>query len=224
MSDARTVIVLIHGLWMHGVVFAIHRRRLQRHGYRTHTFSYPSVRGDLEDVAAALTRQIDALDAERVFLVGHSLGGLVLLTMLARRHSSRIRRVVLLGSPCQDSYCARKILRIPLLGRIIGRPLRQWLEKPLPDPQGMPEIGVIAGNRPLGFGGLLFGLQKPHDGMVAVSETHWPWATDRITLRITHMQMLASAECLDKTVRFLETGAFVADSRVEDGQGDLLPR
>lgn len=222
MADPRTAIVLIHGLWMHGVVFAIHRRRLQRQGYRTHTFSYPSVRGDLEDIADALARQIDALDAERVFLVGHSLGGLVVLTMLARHRSPCIHRAVLLGSPCRDSYCARRMLRAPLLGRIVGRPLRQWLSRPQPDPRGMPEIGIIAGDRPLGMGGLLFGLQKPHDGMVAVSETHWPWASDRVTLPVTHMQMLMSGECLRNTVSFLETGRFDARPRAEDGHGGAL--
>lgn len=209
---------------MHGIVFAIQRRRLQRQGYQTHTFSYPSVCGDLEEIADALARQISTLGVERVFLVGHSLGGLVLLTMLARHRAVHVHRAVLLGSPCRDSYTARKIVRIPLFGRIIGRPLRQWLERPLPDPQGMPEIGVIAGNRPLGIGGPLLGLQKPHDGLVAVSETYWPWSADSVTLRVAHMQMLTSSECLHQAVHFLETGAFEAHPRVEDGQGEALER
>jgi len=206
-------------MWTPAIVFEIQRRRLRRLGYRTHSFSYPSVRGDLDDVADALARRIDALDAERVFLVGHSLGGLVLLTMLARHRSERVRRAVLLGSPCRDSHCARRMLRHPQFGGLIGRPLRQWLERPLPDPVGMPEVGVVAGNRPIGIAGKLFKLPLPNDGVVTVSETRWPWATDTITLRLTHMQMLTSAECLRKTVRFLETGAFVADRHVESGQG-----
>lgn len=217
--DAGAHIILIHGLCMHGVVFALQRRRLQRLGYKTHTFSYPSVRGDLVQIADQLASRVASLDAERVFLVGHSLGGLVVLTMLARRHLSRVRRVVLLGPPCCDSHCARVVLRVPLLGRVIGRPLRQWLERPLPDPRGMPDVGVIAGDRPLGVGRLL-GLPKPHDGMVAVKETHWPWATDRITLRVTHMQMLISAECLAQTVRFLESGAFDAHGTRNTPAGD----
>lgn len=219
MAEARTSIVLIHGLWTPAIVFEIQRRRLQRLGYRTHRFSYQSVRGDLDDVADALASQIDALDAERVFLVGHSLGGLVLLTMLGRHHSARVHRAVLLGSPCRDSHCARRILLHPQFGGLVGRPLRQWLERPLPDPAGMPEVGVIAGDRPIGIAGALFNLPLPNDGVVTVSETRWPWATDMITLRLTHMQMLTSAECLQQTVCFLETGAFVADPQVEDGQG-----
>ncbi|KPK13684.1 MAG: acetyltransferase/hydrolase, partial [Betaproteobacteria bacterium SG8_41] len=35
-------VVLVHGLWVHGLVMELMRRRVARAGYRAHAYSYPS--------------------------------------------------------------------------------------------------------------------------------------------------------------------------------------
>ena len=113
-----------------GLAFGLQRRRLLERGFDARSFSYPSVSGRLADNARALADFVATIEAPVIHLVGHSLGGLVILCMLARHPDPRIRRVVLLGSPCGGSHCARVLQRVPLLRAIVGRSLRDWQDRP----------------------------------------------------------------------------------------------
>lgn len=208
MSAPRPEILFVHGLWMHGCVFTLHRRRLREMGWRSHAYSYPSLRGSLAGAADGLAAFIAELDGRPLHLVGHSLGGCVVLDMLARHHPQGIGRIVLLGSPTRGSYAAQQILRVPVLRDALGRVLPQWLARPMPEVDPALDIGVIAGNRPIGLGRIVPGMEKPNDGMVTVSETRWPGARDHIVLPVTHMQMLWSRACLAQALRFADAGAF----------------
>src|SRR5262245_61794524 len=106
--SCRTVVV-VHGLWMTGAVFALLRLRLARFGYRVAAFSYPSTRLTLDEIASRLARFVAVLGAARVDLVGHSLGGLAVLHMLAAEFQAPAGRVVLLGAPVAGSRAAARI-------------------------------------------------------------------------------------------------------------------
>lgn len=208
MSNTMPDIVFVHGLWMHGRVFALHRHRLRHMGRVSHAWSYPSLRGALDEAADGLAARLDALAPRPLHLIGHSLGGLVVLTMLARHCPAAVQRVVLLGSPICGSGSARVILGLPLLRHALGRALPQWLARPMPNVDPAYPIGVIAGDRPIGLGRLVPGMEKPNDGMVSVAETRWVGARDHIVLPVTHMQMLWSAACLRQALHFLDHGCF----------------
>lgn len=205
MPDA---VILVHGLWMHGLAFALVRRRLARCGYTVAAFSYPTVRGTLADNAGALARFLARFDAPRIHLVGHSLGGLVVLRLLASHADARLGRVVLMGAPYGGSHCAAVLRRIPLLGRLLGRSIPDWLDAPRPALPPTVEVGVLAGDRSLGLGRVIPGLAKPNDGVVAVAETRLPTARDFIVLPVAHSQMLVSRRCSDAVNNFLRTGNF----------------
>jgi len=206
--SSRDAVVLVHGLWMHGLVFALQRRRLARLGYRAQSFSFPSVRGTLADNARRLAEFVAAIDAPVVHLVGHSLGGLVILSMLANRPDEHIGRIVLLGSPCGGSHCARVLLGIPFLRPLVGRSLREWLERPCLPPPPEIEIGVLAGDSGFGLGRLIPGLARPNDGVVSLDETRLDTARDSIVLPIGHSKMLVSPACLAQIVAFVRSGSF----------------
>lgn len=208
MSAPAETVVLVHGLWMHGIVFALMRRRLARAGFRTLTWSYPSVRRHLKANADALARFLAGLDAERLHLVGHSLGGLVILTSLARHPDPRVRRVVLIGSPCSGSHSARDLLHVPGVALLVGKSVRDWLScAPLPDLAGV-DIGVIAGTRGIGIPGALVGLAAPNDGVVTVAETRLEQACDTVELPLNHTEMLFSRVAAKHVAGFLRDGRF----------------
>ena len=77
-------VVLVHGLWVHGIVMELMRRRVARCGYRALAYSYPSMRLTLAENAERLARFSRGLAAPRLHFVGHSLGGLIVLRMLER--------------------------------------------------------------------------------------------------------------------------------------------
>lgn len=205
--SSRATVVLVHGLWMHGIVFALHRRWFEAAGYRVETFSYPSVRRGLADNARALARCVAAIGGEPIHLVGHSQGGLVILAMLAQGRDARIGRVVLLGTPVAGSHCARVLRKIPLLRWITGRVLGQWMAAPGVIPEGV-EVGMLAGTRSFGAGVIFPGLGRPNDGVVSVAETRIEGLRDHIALRLGHSAMLVSRACHRAVRSFLETGRF----------------
>lgn len=208
MNSGGEMVILVHGLWLHGVVFAWYRRRLAARGFASCAFSYPSVRRGLGENARDLAGFVAAQSARRIHLVGHSLGGLVVLAMLAERADPRLGRVVLLGSPVSGSHCAAGLRRWPGGAVMLGRSMRDWLAAPLPSlPVGI-EIGVLAGSRSLGLGRVIRGLSKPNDGVVAVAETRLATGKDSVVLPVAHSQMLFSKTCVDQVVSFLNTGNF----------------
>ncbi len=202
-------VVLVHGLWLDTYAFLAHRRWLKQSGFAPRTFSYPSVRNGLDANSMALARYIRALEAPAIDVVAHSLGGLVVLNMLALSPDARIWRVVLMGSPCRGSHCAAVLMRTPGLSAIVGASLKDAALRTRWDfPTGV-EIGVLAGNRSVGLGRVVPGLPLPNDGTVAVAETCLAGSRDEIVLPVTHSQMLLSRACSRQIVGFLNSGHFL---------------
>ncbi len=221
---AETVI-LVHGLWTPAAVFALHDRWLRCRGYRTLRFGYPSVRGTLSQNAQRLRRFIatqcvpgGAADIPAgIHLVGHSLGGLVILEMLRQGADPRLRRVVLLGTPSLDSHCARRLAARAGMSMLLGRSIGEWLARAPDTAAAAPvnmSIGVLAGTRSVGLGRVVPGLPRPNDGVVTLAETRLPGAADFIALPVAHSEMLASPRCAAQIAAFLETGRFIHGRQV----------
>ncbi|MEK6594031.1 MAG: alpha/beta hydrolase [Pseudomonadota bacterium] len=211
MSQQETV-VLVHGLWVHGVLMTLMRRRIARGGYHVQSYSYPSMRLTLSANAARLARFCRGLSAQRLHFVGHSMGGLVILKMLEGAADLNIGRIVLAGTPFSDSYAARRMARLPGGRAALGRGMPEWLGSARPDDLGRCEIGVIAGSLGVGLGRLIApDLPRPNDGVVTVAETRVPAAHDHIVLRVSHTAMLFSPAVARQARAFLKHGAFVRE-------------
>lgn len=202
-------VVVVHGLWMPGSELCLLRRRLRHAGFAPTQFRYRSVRDGLEASAARLAGLLDAVPGETVHLVGHSLGGLVMLKLIERHGADRIGRLVCLGSPLTGSAAGRHLARLPGGSRLLGRAMAQALaEAPGRRWDGRRELGIVAGDRGFGLGRLLGPLAVPHDGTVAVEETRLPGAAGHVVLPVTHFSMLWSRAVADQVVAFLRTGRF----------------
>ena len=216
-EDAATTVILVHGLWTPAAIFMAHGHWLRRRGYRTLRFAYPSMRATLAQNALALRDVIATSDATDIHLVGHSLGGLVILDALRQAPDPRLHRVVLLGTPCLDSHCARQLAKLAGISVLLGSSLGEWLSR-APNAAVAPlaaiEVGVLAGTRSVGLGRLIGGLPRPNDGVVALAETRLPGATDFIALPVAHAEMLISRPCFRQIAAFVETGHFLHHQQV----------
>lgn len=204
-------VVLVHGLWMHGLIMLPLQWLLSRQGFVVRRFSYRSLRHGLRRNAAALARFADALPGGRVHVVGHSLGGLVALSALSLRGTGGGCRTVLMGAPVGGSHCASFLLRQPLLRAVVGRSLGDWLAQAPTAPPAGAEVGVLAGRASWGLGRLIPGLPAPNDGVVSLAETILPTAQDAVCLPVSHSQMLFSPACARQIGAFLRTGSFIHD-------------
>lgn len=201
--------MLVHGLWMPGIVMSALAARLARAGYRCHVFHYPSHRRPLaanaERLAGFARRRLGGRPAH---YVGHSLGGLVVMEALRSHADLAAGSVVLLGTPAQGC----------LAGRVLGeRGLGRWLlgaSEPLwsasrPARWTRPEpLGVIAGTVPFGLARGVVRLPGANDGVVRVEETAVEGMRERAVVPVAHSAMIVSRRVAALVAAFLEHGRF----------------
>ena len=201
-------VVLVHGLWMNAWSMLPLHVHLARGGFRVARFGYASVKRSPSHNAERLARFIEALPDELIHLVGHSMGGVMILQLLKKRADPRIGRVVLLGSPVAGSSAGRD-LSSSVGGRwMLGHSLPLWAEGVMPEAPVGVEVGVIAGDVPFGLGRMFLGLEKPNDGVVMVEETRMNGAADTLVMRVNHSGMILSASVAQQVCSFLKEGKF----------------
>jgi hypothetical protein len=208
-----TVIVYVHGLWLTGIEGGILRKRLAKNlGAETRAFSYPSVNLSMAANARALARFLGEMRADTLHLVGHSLGGLVILKLFEGGDWPNLPpgRIVLLGSPLNGSRAARNLGRLPLGRKILGRGVDEELLSPRERRwQGQRELGVIAGSLGVGLGRLVGVGGAPSDGTILVDETRLPGIQEHLVLKVSHTGLPFSPTVARQTGAFLSSGNFV---------------
>jgi pimeloyl-ACP methyl ester carboxylesterase len=201
-------VVLLHGLWMPRASMQWHARQLRRAGHAPQIFSYATVAGGAEAAVPALVQAL----REPCDIVAHSLGGLVAVHALEQHPELPVRRVVCLGSPLCGSAAASGMARLPLGARTLGRsaPLLRQGCRPWTGPA---ELGMVAGDAPIGLGQVFGRFSGRSDGTVAVAETRLPGLADHIVLPTSHTGLLLSARVARQVAHFLAHGRFAHEVR-----------
>jgi len=194
---------------MTGLEATLYRQRLAKQGFAVRQFHYRSMTAIADAVLDELATLVRSLPPP-VHLIGHSLGGLLVLKLARRDPTLPLGRLVLLGSPVNGSRSARAFAAIPAASLMFGDLASgELLAGPAPRWQAPPEVGVIAGTHSLGLGRFISHLPEPNDGAVALDETELEGATDRLVLRVSHTGLLVSRAVAAASVSFLRSGRFV---------------
>jgi pimeloyl-ACP methyl ester carboxylesterase len=201
-------VLLLHGAWMNRWVMAYLAFVLQREGFAVQTLSYRTMRGTLAEHLARVAERIAALEAPRLHLVGHSLGGVIALRYLQRGADRRVRRAVLLGSPVAGCRAAADLAQSAGGELLLGASLGVWRDPVDVSVDPRFEVGAIAGTVAFGLGRMVTRLPKPNDGVVCLDETRFPALRDHLTLPVGHTLMLVSSHVALQTAAFLKTGGF----------------
>jgi pimeloyl-ACP methyl ester carboxylesterase len=213
------LLVYVHGLWLNGWEATWLCHRLSKHlGCATRLFHYPSVTADLAANARALAEFLAKTRTDTLHLVGHSLGGLIILEFFERLPEGALLqnglplapgRIVLLASPVGGSRAAQRLAQHPFGNAIMGATATQALLEPRARHwSGGRDLGLIAGDLSLGMGKLVAEIDAPNDGTVLVEETCLAGAKEHVTLHVSHSGMMLSAAVALKTAAFLQSGSF----------------
>ena len=208
MTAMQETVVLVHGVLMTGRVMAVLARRLKGCGYRTALFDYPTRRCSIRENAQSLVRYVEGLGTGRVHLVGHSMGGMLILYALQANPGIPPGRVVVMGTPVRGSGVAKRLCRFGPGRWLLGASAEEGLLDAVPEWTYGREIGVIAGAMPVGFGMALGGLDGRHDGTVGVAETCFERATDTLVVNASHTSLVLSGKVADQACNFLRHGRF----------------
>jgi len=211
-QPVREAVILAHGLWVGGWAMQGLRLQLSRRGYAAHAFDYRSMAHGLDEHACLLAARVAELPQPAIHLVGHSLGGLVILRYLRIHGEQRIGRIVLLATPARACMAGLRLENMSAAERLLGASREIWRSLP-DDYRPRCEVGVIAGSRPWGLGRLFMRLPGTNDGVVRLEETEVAGMRDRVVLPVSHSGMLVSARVAREVAAFLGNGAFTHDGR-----------
>lgn len=107
----RTPVLLVHGYGCNRGTWGRMARALRRAGWPVATVNLEPARGSIDQFAAQLAKRIDQVlletGADKVILLGHSMGGLVARQYVARFGDTAVRAIICLGSPHHGTRIAR---------------------------------------------------------------------------------------------------------------------
>ncbi len=226
----KPLVFLVHGFMRTGASMVPMSLGLRREGHQTHVVTQVNLHRDIPALADMLRERVDKARREAAnpqgelpdaHFVTHSMGGIVVRSMLNRHEIAGHNRVVMLAPPNQGSrvaaYWYDSVLRFPW-GRF--DPLR----KLLPGTRGQcanagdpdAEFGVIAGVHP----------GRTDDGKVFVEEARWSHARDFLVVPFGHTFIMARPRVITQTSAFLRNGAFEPAAhgerlhQTQNGRGD----
>lgn len=208
MESKAMKIIILHGLYMHGLVMQPLSLRLKKLGYQTQTLTYNTVNIDEEKVFQSIDKALSTTTGN--VLVGHSLGGLMIKHYLASRRPAlqQISHVVAIGSPLKGASIVTKIQELGL-GAMLGNSPKHGLNMH-EDIWDFPQkLGSIAGTIPLGARPfLLMDTQTMSDGTVTVEETKISGMTDQVLTKNSHTSMIYSRYIPDQIDHFIQHSHF----------------
>lgn len=206
---SKQTIVLLHGLYMNGLSMKILESKFKKEGFKVINFEYNTVMFNKDETLKDLHNKIEQIDSD-VYLVGHSMGGLISRMYKTEFNSKNVKKIVTLGTPHGGSHIA-KFISDTKLKLFLGNAGDSGIIKKLPEWEKQCDMGCIIGVTSFGLH-LIFsryhGKTSENDGTVFVEEASVINPTDKIIIKVSHMGMLYSNVVFKETLSFIRSSKF----------------
>ena len=186
LRPSKQPIILIHGYGCSRGVWWKIRRDLEAAGHTMASISLVPPYASIGKLVPQLAQRIDqvctATGAQQVILIGHSMGGLVSRSYLARHGIAQVAKLITIASPHQGS----ELSRVGFVGQSAREmePGSMWLRDLAGEPVKIPMISI----------------RTPHDNFVMPQDNQrLPQAEDIELAGIGHLAVLYSR----RTTEFL---------------------
>ena len=210
-SPAR--VLCVHGFMAPHSIMSVLARRLRGEGHPAEVHAYRSTRASMAEHARGLAERLRSMggDGGGLWVVGHSLGGLLARLALARHPDLRVEGMVLIASPMRGCLSARRMAGWSAARRWLGPSLAEMASFPTgfkdaSSPLGVP-VGLIAGGTGTSTG-FSAGLPGDNDGRVRVAETLLDEARFRAVVRVRHNLLPFSRRVAALVLRFIKEQSF----------------
>lgn len=212
-KNNNETVLLLHGALVGSGSMKLLAGRLRAQGFTVINLPYPDRRMTVFECAEYLAPAWEKLADQapgRVHIVGHSLGGLVARRLLSLHQPENFGRLLTLGTPHLGSPLADNLRNYDIFQKAFG-PVGQELitQRPIDWPAPWPppyEIGLIAGNIPIGPGALT--LKGASDGTVLAVSAQPRGGTAYATVTASHTTLPYARETAEKAGKFLRLGRF----------------
>ena len=218
LATASECVILLHGLARSERAMDKMADTLEESGYLVANIAYPSREHPIPVLAVMAleegTAQCRASGSNRIHLVTHSLGGILVRQYLKDHEIPELGRVVMLAPPNQGSEVVDRLDELPVLEWIMGPAVLELGtgDGDLPNELGPVDfdLGIIAGSRSIDPFSSQF-LPNPDDGKVSVDNTRVEGMCAMLVLPVSHALMMRNDDVIGQVGDYLKTGSFSAE-------------
>lgn len=219
----KDFVVLIHGIASGSWYMKQLGYFLAEQGYIVINIDYPSRSIDIENLTSSIyneiIKQIETIEKEassktckkQVHFVGHSMGAILIRSILKKYDFTNLGKVVQLAPPNKGSEIADYFYDFPVYEFFYGPAGKELSTKEVATFLDIVdyELGVIAGSRTLAPFSSFFLLEGVDDGRVRVESTKLVGMKEHIVLPVSHTSIGFDREVMENSLHFIKHGTFI---------------
>ena len=214
-ANASTKVYLIHGYGGLGIELKEIQKAINKKGFVSEIYSYPSLVKDVDSIGNILFNKIQKENFDTVLFVTHSLGALVVRSMYEHLDSLTsfpfIHRIVMIAPPNNGSPVADFFAQFSFVKHIIGPNINNITTNPLTGAGKYPiptcEVGLIAGSLGGKRGYNIF-VKGDNDGVLLPEQTKMGIEKDVVFVKSGHIELLFNKKVKEYVTSFLIHGKF----------------